>query len=97
MCQKCNSAKGARRPYEWYTLTLGLRGAKYDVPRIAEGKYLKLVYEILGEKGLLDLSIQDLKAQVCPECDLGTMCVMEESVGKLSPLCLDGMVTLCLR
>lgn len=97
VCRKCNSAKGARRPYEWYTITGGLQKAKYDVPRIAEGKYLKLVFEILQEEGFLDLSIHDLITQVCPDCDLGEMCEKERSVGKLSPLCLDGIVTLCLR
>ncbi|MCK5291223.1 MAG: hypothetical protein KAR39_04295 [Thermoplasmata archaeon] len=97
VCQKCNSAKGARRPREWYTITQGLCGAKYGVPRIAEGKYLKLVYRIVREKGLLNLSVQDLKAQVCPKCDFGTMCVNEESMGNPSPPCLDGVVTFCLR
>ncbi|MFQ6128731.1 MAG: HNH endonuclease [Thermoplasmata archaeon] len=96
VCKSCNSSKGARRPYEWYTLMHGLRGAKYNVPRIAEGKYLKLVYEILRAKGLLDYSIDDVRADVCPDCNLGEVCVHENSVGKLSPLCLDGMVTICL-
>ncbi len=97
VCQQCNSSKGARRPYEWYTQVRGLRGAKYDVPRIAEGKYLKLVYEILEQKGLLDLSVEELTSQVCPKCDLGRICVEHDSVGKLSPLCLDGMTALCLK
>ncbi|MFQ5884717.1 MAG: HNH endonuclease, partial [Thermoplasmata archaeon] len=96
VCKRCNSEKGARRPYEWYTRRSGLKAAKYDVPRIAEGKYLKLAYEILGEGGLLDVSVEDLRVRVCPNCDLGDLCVEEDSVGKLSVLCLDGMVGVCL-
>jgi 5-methylcytosine-specific restriction endonuclease McrA len=83
VCQNCNSSKGARRPYEWYTKTGGLKDAKYNVPRIAEGKYLKLAFEIIGVGG--------------PKCDLGYVCEEENSVGRLSPLCLDGMVTISLH
>ncbi|MEM3384995.1 MAG: hypothetical protein QXE78_05665 [Nitrososphaeria archaeon] len=32
-----------------------------------------------------------------PECDVSFLCVREKSVGKLSPLCLDGIVTHCIR
>ncbi len=95
-CGRCNSSKGARRPYEWFTLRGGLRVAKYDLPRIAEGKYLKLVYEILREQGSIDLTADDLEAQVCPRCDLRELCTKEGSAGKLSPLCLDGCTTLSL-
>jgi len=40
VCASCNSSKGARRLYEYWTTRGGLKAAKYDVPRIAEGKYL---------------------------------------------------------
>jgi hypothetical protein len=46
VCRQCNSSKGARRLYEFWAAKEGLRGAKYSVPRIAEGKYLKLLYEV---------------------------------------------------
>ncbi|MEM2636957.1 MAG: hypothetical protein QXL15_01265, partial [Candidatus Korarchaeota archaeon] len=75
----------------------GLEGAKYEVPRIAEGKYLKFLYEILENKGLLELDINEIKKKICPKCDIKYLCVKEGSVGKLSPLCLDGVVTLCFR
>lgn len=97
VCRSCNSSKGSRRPYEWYTRTHGLKAAKYEVPRIAEGKYLKLAYEVLGGRGMLDLSIADVRAQICPACDLDAVCEKENSVGKLSPLCVDGMIRLCLE
>jgi hypothetical protein len=97
ICQKCNSSKGGKRLYETWTLKSGLKSAKYDVPRIAEGKYLKLMYEILKEKGLLDLAEGDLKVQICPKCDMKVLCIKEDSVEKLSPLCLDGMGRMCFK
>jgi hypothetical protein len=78
-------------------LKKGLEGAKYEVPRIAEGKYLKFAYEVLKNKCLLDLSISEIKKQICPKCDVKNLCVKEKSVGKLSPLCLDGILTLCFK
>lgn len=97
VCKECNSSKGPRRLYEFWTLKKGLEGAKYEVPRIAEGKYLKFLYEVLKNRGLLDLDINKIKKQICPMCDLKVLCVKEDSVGKLSPLCLDGIVTLCFK
>jgi len=95
ICSTCNSSKGARRLYELWTIKSGLNGAKYEVPRIAEGKYLKLIYETFKEKGMLGLRITEIKAKICPTCDLKNICTKEKSVGKLSPLCLDGIATLC--
>jgi len=94
ICKECNSAKATRRLYEWMTLKGGLQAAKYKVPRIAEGKYLKFVYEILNENDFLGLTIKDLKIRICPKCDLSYLCRKENSQGKLSPLCLDGVTTL---
>ena len=97
VCKTCNSSKGSKRLYEFWTSKRGLKGAKYEVPRIAEGKYLKFVYEVLKKKGLLNLDINQIKNRICPECDLKRSCVKEKSVGKLSPLCLDGILTLCFK
>ena len=97
ICKSCNSIKGPRRLYEFYTLQHDLHAAKYDVPRIAEGKYLKLLYELFKEQGKLDLNIEDMKADVCPCCDMTSLCKREHSVGKLSPLCLDGIATLAFK
>src|SRR3989337_4053358 len=41
VCQSCNSSKGDRRLYEWYELD-----RRNEVPRIVEGKYLKLLYSL---------------------------------------------------
>lgn len=97
VCPKCNSSKGARTPYEFWALEHGLDGAKYDVPRIAEGKYLKLLYEVFMHNGMLDLDISGLKAKVCPVCDMKGLCVKEDSEGRLSPLCLDGIAKLSFQ
>ncbi len=97
MCKNCNSTKGAKRLYELYTIKSGLEGAKYKVPRIAEGKYLKLLYEVFQAKGMLDLTMSEVKKQFCPRCDIKTLCIKEKTEGKLSPLCLDGIATYCFK
>lgn len=40
-CRKCNSSKGNKGLYEWYGLN-----KKDKLPRVVEGKYLKILYEI---------------------------------------------------
>jgi 5-methylcytosine-specific restriction endonuclease McrA len=97
VCKRCNSAKGGRRLYEYWTVREGLDSAKYQIPRIAEGKYLKFLYELFEEKGFLDYRIEDIVEGVCPICDLTNLCIENRSKHRLSPLCLDGIATLCLR
>ena len=98
ICRSCNASKGAHRLYEYWTLSKGgLKAAKYDVPRLAEGKYLKLLFELFDEADVLGVTEDDLHARFCPECDLGPVCEREHSTGKLSPLCLDGVATAVLR
>jgi hypothetical protein len=98
VCRSCNASKGARRLCEYWTLSKGgLQAAKYDVPRLAEGKYLKLLYELFDHAGVHGVTEDDLHARFCPTCDLGPVCTTEHSVGKLSPLCLAGVATSVLR
>jgi 5-methylcytosine-specific restriction endonuclease McrA len=97
VCAPCNSSKGARRLYEYWTARGGLKAAKYDVPRIAEGKCLKLLHDMFDQAGLLGLEENEIRARFCPECDLKQTCVHEGSEGRLSPLCLDGIATVILR
>ena len=78
VCASCNSKKGSKRLYEWY----GLEG-RNTLPRIAEGKYLKLLHSLHEVKGTLDAVPSDL----CPSCDLHEKCPVE---GKLSVYCLEG-------
>lgn len=97
VCSKCNSSKGSKRLYELWTIKKGLNGAKYDVPRIAEGKYLKFLHEVFKENNMLDTNLTELKSKICPKCDMKNLCIKENSEGKFSPLCLDGIATLCFK
>jgi hypothetical protein len=80
VCKRCNSAKGDRRLYEWYGL-----GRRYELPRIAEGKYLKLLYTL--HEALHTLDTQDI-ATLCPRCDLTAKCPEKQ---RLTVYCLEGL------
>lgn len=82
VCKKCNSSKGSKRLYEWYELD-----RRYDLPRIAEGKYLKLLYSLHEENGTLDIS--DV-SKLCGCCDLFEKCPEKK---KLTVYCLEGIFT----
>jgi hypothetical protein len=97
ICRQCNSSKGAKRLYEYWVYKCGLKDGKNAVPRIAEGKYLKFAYEVLEKRALLGLEIDQVTAQICPRCDMKSLCIKEDTEGKLSVLCLDGMLTLCFK
>lgn len=86
VCKKCNSKKGGKRLYEWK----GLK-QKDKIPRIAEGKYLKLLYELHDKLGTLNINKEDLKSKLCPKCDMGKLCKEEGKEGKLSVYCLEGV------
>jgi 5-methylcytosine-specific restriction endonuclease McrA len=81
VCKGCNSRKGRKRLYEWY----GLEN-RDDIPRLAEGKYLKLLYSLHEEGGTLESTPRSL----CPKCDLSRRC---PAPGKLSVYCLEGIYT----
>lgn len=59
VCRQCNLNKRDKRLYEW----IGLKN-KDNIPRIAEGKYLKLLYELHEERGTLDIDNNDLKTKL---------------------------------
>lgn len=80
VCKSCNSSKGDKRLYEWFELE-----RRYEVPRIAEGKYLKLLYSLHEQMGTLNIS--DV-SKLCPECDLESKCPEKE---KLTVYCLEGI------
>lgn len=80
VCQRCNSSKGEKRLYEWFGL-----GRRNEIPRIAEGKYLKLLYAFHEEFGTLEVS--DV-ASLCPRCDLSAKCPEKQ---KLTVYCLEGV------
>ena len=80
VCRTCNSSKGDRRLYEWYTLD-----KRNQLPRIAEGKYLKLLHTLHEQAGTLN--VRDVAVQLCPKCDLGAKCPEK---AKLTVYCLEG-------
>jgi len=83
VCQTCNSSKSHKRLYEWYGLD-----RRYELPRIAEGKYLKLLYTLHEQTGRLN--VRDVASQLCPKCDLETKCPEKQ---KLTVYCLEGLLT----
>ena len=97
VCKSCNSQKGARRLYEYFAIEAGADAATYEVPRITEGKYLKFAYETLKETNLLETSGVQLSTSICPKCDMKRLCLRQGTEGKLSPFCIDGMLTLYFK
>ncbi len=82
-CKKCNSSKGDKGIYEWFEL-----GRRYEVPRIAEGKYLKLLYQLHEENGTLDIKDTELE-ELCRQCELGKHCPEK---AKLTVYCLESIL-----
>jgi hypothetical protein len=81
-CRSCNLSKGDKGVYEWYGLE-----RRNEIPRIVEGKYLKLLYELHEERGTLSMGKSTL-SQLCRICTLGSLC--PES--KLTVYCLESIL-----
>ena len=79
VCKSCNSSKGSKRLYEWFG-----RSKKDSIPRIAQGKYLKLLYSLHEQNGTLDKNL------LCENCDLPDKCKDEGTESKLTVYCLEG-------
>jgi hypothetical protein len=67
-CKSCNSSKGNRGVYEWFSLE-----SRNDLPRIVEGKYLKLLYSLHENEGTIDIDLHHI-SELCDRCDLGHLC-----------------------
>jgi len=67
-CKKCNSSKRDRGIYEWYGLE-----KRNEIPRIVEGKYLKLICTHHEKEGTLDVDSKNLR-KLCEKCGLGKIC-----------------------
>lgn len=80
VCSHCNSSKGNKRLYEFYELK-----NRNKIPSIAEGKYLKFLYNELDKRGLLESS-RDNISNICDRCDLGKKCPVPED---LTVYCLE--------
>ena len=81
-CRKCNLEKGSKRMYEWK----GLENIN-EHSRIAEGKYLKLLYKLHKKRNTLNISDT---AILCPKCDMSKLCKKADKTGKLTVYCLEG-------
>ena len=46
---------------------------------------------------ILETATSELNQKICPECDMKSLCVRQETEGKLSPFCLDGMLAMCFK
>ena len=84
-CKNCNSSKGSKKLYGW----IGLKN-KDSIPRIAEGKYLKLLYELHQNKETLNVDKNELKEKLCLNCEISPICKKEGHEGKLTVYCLEG-------
>lgn len=81
VCKSCNSSKGGKRLYEWQGLD-----AKDTHHRIAEGKYLKYLYALHEKQGTLDC----IATEVCPQCNMRSLCEEANSVEQISVFCIEG-------
>jgi hypothetical protein len=81
-CRSCNSSKGAQGVYEWFRLD-----RRYELPRIVEGKYLKLLYQLHEQKGTLDYGRANIE-KLCKRCELGSLCDETE----LTVYCLESVM-----
>lgn len=86
VCKRCNSSKGDKRLYEWFGYE-----RRDEIPRIAEGKYLKLLYELHKQNETLDLHKDDLSRSLCTRCNLRHKCVEAKKEKILNIFCLEGI------
>jgi hypothetical protein len=87
-CQSCNSSKGARGLYEWF----GYQG-RHDINRIAEGKCLKLLFELHKEYGTLDYTKAEVKEKLCNSCHTRGKCPSSAPSKAIEMLCVEGIIT----
>lgn len=81
-CRGCNSSKGHKGVFEWFGLQ-----KKDTLPRIVEGKYLKLLYELHEKNGILEKGVNTLQ-ELCDICTVGYLC--EET--KFTVFCLESVL-----
>jgi hypothetical protein len=82
-CRSCNSSKGDKGVFEWFGLD-----RRNELPRVVEGKYLKLLYALHEKKGTLDKGKSELK-ELCKICRLPQLC----GETKFTVYCLEGILT----
>ena len=83
ICKECNLKKSNKRLYEYSILD-----KKGNTPRIVEGKYLKLIYDLHAQAETLDV---DEISILCPHCDLKNKCEEFGTEEQLNLYCLEGI------
>jgi len=83
ICKECNLKKSNKRLYEYSILD-----KKINIPRIVEGKYLKLIYDLHAQAETLDV---DEISILCPHCDLKNKCEELGTEEQLNLYCLEGI------
>ncbi len=78
-CKTCNSSKGGKRLYEWKDVS-----HKNTHSRIAEGKYLKLLYRLHEQNNTLNSHL------LCQKCHMQNLCIKTGTYKKLTVYCLEG-------
>jgi len=81
-CRSCNSSKGDKGVYEWFGLD-----RRYELPRVAEGKYLKLLYDLHTQQGTLDAGRSDID-RLCQRCEVRYLCPKTD----LTVYCLESIL-----
>lgn len=89
VCKSCNSKKGATLIFAWNGTTSG-----DEVPRIVQGKYLKLLFDMHEKTGTLDMNIHDIQSSCCAQCRNRPACVKAGSEGRLTMFCAEGIAAL---
>jgi len=83
VCSTCNQSKSDQGLYEYF----GYK-KRNEIPRIAEGKYLKLLYDELERRGLLMTHQRDIDV-LCLQCTLQQKCPAPK---ELNVYCLEGVL-----
>ncbi|MFX1575193.1 MAG: HNH endonuclease [Promethearchaeota archaeon] len=83
ICKECNLKKSNKRLYEF-----SIVDKKAKVPRIVEGKYLKLIYDLHDQVETLDIEEVGI---LCPYCDLKNKCEEFGTEEQLNVYCLEGI------
>jgi hypothetical protein len=82
-CKSCNSSKSDKGVYEWFSVQ-----KKDELPRIVEGKYLKLLYDLHKRNGTLNKGADTIQ-ELCDICEVGYLC--DET--KFTVYCLESVLS----
>jgi hypothetical protein len=81
-CRSCNASKGDKGVFEWFGLE-----HRNELPRIVEGKYLKLLCALHEKNGTLNKGVAELR-ELCGICRFPKLC--KET--KFTVYCLEGIL-----